>query len=201
VPLIIGGNAVEIPAGGSLDDLRKSMVRILGELAPRALALYGLGATGQPGAVDPLYGGVAEQWGSDLTRCPGIVEGEWHGSSGNPVWEYEFDRAIPPHPRVAHSGELPYVFGNLHSSGGNLAGDFKDDDRRLSATIQSYWTNFAKTGNPNGPGLPVWPHYEGKGRSYLDFTTEAEVILSSNERGPYADLFRDFLASVAASRP
>ncbi|GIT23641.1 MAG: hypothetical protein CM1200mP40_33230 [Gammaproteobacteria bacterium] len=55
-----------------------------------------------------------------------------------------------------HSGELAYVFDNLDLVG--LGWD--DADRQLSETVADYWVNFARTGNPNGPGLPEWPTYD-----------------------------------------
>ena len=59
---------------------------------------------------------------------------------------------------AVHASEISYVFGALAS--------LKDvtvqpEDWRLSDTIGAYWTNFAKTGNPNGTGLPEWPRYDG----------------------------------------
>jgi para-nitrobenzyl esterase len=197
MPLIIGNNAFESPFMGSVDDIRNSMRKTFKDQAPKALALYGL-ADDTPGAIDdPLFGNLAEQWGTDLLRCPAVVQGERHNASGNSVWEYEFDRALPPHPRVGHSGELPYVFGNFRAKDGNGAA-IQDADRRLSATIQGYWTNFAKTGNPNGPGLPFWPTYDGKARKYLTFTTTADVTVKDNQRGPFCDLFREAMAKPAA---
>lgn len=51
------------------------------------------------------------------------------------------------------SADIEYVFETLDSK--NLP--WTDSDRKLSDMISSYWTNFAKNGNPNGSGLPKWP--------------------------------------------
>jgi para-nitrobenzyl esterase len=198
VPLIIGANAVEFPAGGSPSEVRASIRDFFGDAAPRALTLYGLAESGGPSAPDPLYGNAVDQWGSDLFRCTGIVLGAWH-SAANPCWEYEFDRAIPPQPRVAHSGDLPYVFGNLNSSG-NMSGAYTRADHALSATIQGYWTTFAKTGDPNGRELPAWATFDTRERKYIDFTTEAAAVPKENERGSFAELFREAMERPSAGR-
>ena len=197
VPLILGSCAVEFPFDGPPEALAKSFRDIFGSLAPRAMALYGL--DGKPAASDPLYGSGMDQWGSDLFRCIPILLGEWHASRGIASWEYEFARAIPPNARVAHSDDLPYVFGNL-LEGGSKGGKFRAEDHALSGTIQGYWTNFAKTGNPNGAGLPAWEKHDAAGRRYLAFTTEAAVAARENERGPFCDLFREALAGPGAAR-
>ncbi len=56
-----------------------------------------------------------------------------------------------------HGAETAYVFGHFDSQNGRMA--WTDEDRRLGEIMSSYWTNFAKTGDPNGPGLPRWPVY------------------------------------------
>ncbi len=94
-----------------------------------------------------------------------------------PVYRYLFDHVIPTatgdSPTEAHATEIEYVFGTLETK--KLA--WRDSDRKVSALLVSYWTNFAKTGNPNGPGLAEWPVYNAKTRQVmkLDVSPNAEA--------------------------
>ena len=80
-----------------------------------------------------------------------------------PVFRYHFEQPSPGsryHPAssgVFHSSEIEYVFGNLAA---RPASPWTEADYKLSNTLQSYWVNFARTGNPNGPGLPEWPAFD-----------------------------------------
>jgi para-nitrobenzyl esterase len=94
------------------------------------------------------------------------------------VYRYRFDLALPPDPKepgpavANHSGEIEYVFGMLDSK----ARPWRPEDRKLSEQMQKYWTNFARTGDPNGADLPKWPVYESTSSCetmYLSATPEA----------------------------
>jgi para-nitrobenzyl esterase len=63
-------------------------------------------------------------------------------------------------------------------------------DTEVSLVMQQYWTNFAKTGNPNGSGLPAWPKFDASSRAYIQFT-DARPIAKEGLRRPYCDLFID----------
>jgi len=60
----------------------------------------------------------------------------------------------PPAKGAVHSAEIEYAMGNLHL---NKVFAWTDEDRKVSQTMQGYFENFIKTGNPNGQGLPNWP--------------------------------------------
>jgi para-nitrobenzyl esterase len=87
---------------------------------------------------------------------------EAHRKTGEaPVYRYHFELAALPskyHPGTFafHSDEIEYVFGTLDTRPGE---NVRPEDRKLSEQMMGYWTNFAKTGDPNGAGLPVWPKY------------------------------------------
>lgn len=199
VPVVIGGDAIEITMLSSADDVRAAIRDTFGPAAPRALALYGLEGSAPPSA-DPVYGDLADRWGADSFRCPCTVHAEWHQGGGNPVWTYEFDRAVAPRPRVRHSDELPFVFGNFLAEGAMVTGAFRPGDRELSALMQAYWTNFAKTGDPNGPGLPPWPRFDAGQRSFMVFTASAGTEVVADLHGPACRLFRELMDGQASRK-
>jgi para-nitrobenzyl esterase len=187
LPLLIGNNSRErTPPQTSADDLAKAMLSMYGPLAERAMALYSV--NGNP-PQDPLYGGTATQWVVDtMYRCPVVAQLMWHTAAGNAGYEYQFDRAAPGREALGavHGAEVPYVFGSL--LGGRGGASYTEADHALSSAIQQYWTNFAKTGNPNGAELPRWPKFDSAARGYLEFTDNGPVTREGLRR-PFCDLY------------
>ena len=188
IPVMIGNNARE-QGGPAPEALRKAVADTYGVNAEKALAYYGLSAEGN-GNSDPLYGPASIQYSADTRyRCGAVAEAIWHTAAKNTVFEYQFDHAIAGRPATGHSAEVPYVFGTL-LPGGFLGGPFVEIDKKISDEMQRYWTNFAKTGDPNGASLPQWPKFDATARGYLEFTDNGPVAREGLRRG-ICDLYID----------
>ena len=96
----------------------------------------------------------------------------------NKAYVYYFDHRVEGIPGGAnHAAEIPYVFGNLSSPGPMNSRPITDEDKALHKLISSYRINFAKTGDPNGEGLPEWPAFDEKENlvMYIDGETGARI--------------------------
>jgi para-nitrobenzyl esterase len=192
LPLLLGNNMQE-QAGPTIDDMRRSVAAFYGSNTDKVLTFYGLDQSAE-GRTDPQYGTASLQFQADYQqRCGAVQEAIWRSSSGATVYEYQWDRAMPGYSATFHSGELPYVFGLSATLPSGQAVKFEDTDRILSEQIQTYWTNFAKTGNPNSTGLPQWPKFKPEERSFLEFTDNGPVV-KQNLRQEICALYMDSLA-------
>jgi para-nitrobenzyl esterase len=122
--------------------------------------------------------------GGDLT----IIHPTWawieaqRQSGRADIFRFRFDRA-PLTPQgtfgerdsrdagAFHAGEILYVFDNLDA----FPWLIDDADRALARLASSYWINFIKNGDPNGPSLPRWPSYRGPGASVMELDAPARA--------------------------
>lgn len=196
VPVIVGSNANEMT---SLTDPRK-LPRTIAKLIEFVEGAYP-GASEQffqvypvaddSEAVEAYLGSVRDvvftlpmrQW-AQATRA---------GNSDAYLYSFSHHPPIPNtlYYKAFHTGEIPYVFDNLHKLD---RGSYGDEDHALADALSSYWVNFATTGNPNGGDLPEWPMYSVERAEYIEFRTPIKTG---------TDLLKDqldFIESVGASR-
>jgi para-nitrobenzyl esterase len=127
-------------------------------------------------------------------------------ANGSPVSRYRFSyvqTALREQMRAGtpHGGEIAFVFSTLTAGGfGPPPPPPTAQDQAVARMAQSYWVNFAKTGDPNGAGLPVWPRHDPSKDSIFEFrpdgsagagpdawTARLDVMKSATESGKRAD--------------
>jgi para-nitrobenzyl esterase len=145
-----------------------------------------------PGPTDAAAMRSAADFGGDQF----IAYGTWkwmeiHRKTGNKnIYRYKFDLGAPPNKshwglQASHADDIEYVFGTLDTLPGVV---WRPEDYALSEQMMSYWTNFARTGDPNGidgngQRLPVWPKYaSGDPVLHLDHPTTSRP---DENRGRY----------------
>jgi para-nitrobenzyl esterase len=141
-----------------------------------------------------VYGSAADQLAADFGfRCPATTEARWHTAAHHATFQYEFNHPVPGQPFAIHSTDLSFVMG-FYPKEGNLAGAYTSTDAKVADMVESYFTNFAKTGNPNGTGLPEWPQFGAAG-NYVKFTSDSTVEEAKGLRGAACSVFREMMAT------
>jgi para-nitrobenzyl esterase len=162
IPLLVGWNAEEARALTDLSKVRaasftQDIRKAFGPLPSALIDAY-------PHADDAQ----ARQGRADFERDLRFAWDDWawarlQAAAGQRVFAYRFEHR-PPFPAgsvragwgASHFAELWYVFDHLDQEPWR----WTPADRRLADRIAGYWVNFARRGDPNGPGLPPWPRFE-----------------------------------------
>jgi len=165
VPLLIGWNSAEVDYHGvigndsaTISNYKTALQRLYGQHADDAFKYY-------PAATDADVKVAATNLAADRF----IVYNSWKfaqaqaQTGGKPVYQYLFAHMRPPMVSgkvdgntigASHASEIEFALGNLAT---NKVYSWTNDDYKTSTTMEDYFANFIKNGNPNGSGLAHWP--------------------------------------------
>lgn len=123
--------------------------------------------------------GAADMLGDDLFGVHMRLMAKSTYAAGKPVWLYFFSRVPSSKNQTLgsfHASEIPFVFDSH-----NLLLRASKADHVLTEKLGAYWTNFAKTGNPNGTDqrntdLPDWPAWTPQNDEWQDLAHQVAVI-------------------------
>jgi para-nitrobenzyl esterase len=161
------------------------------DLAEKAVKTYA--ATN---AAAPADGDAITAFDTDIYfRCAASLIAKWHARIA-PTWRFEFAHGYEPLGAV-HLWDMFYVFGWLKPPAD------QPRDAELVDQIERYWTQFARTGNPQTKDLPAWPKFGAQG-AYMDFAS-AGAVRRNGLRIAACDLFakktgRDLAARSARKK-
>ncbi|HEY0342178.1 MAG TPA: carboxylesterase family protein, partial [Steroidobacteraceae bacterium] len=183
IPLLIGTVETEVTffPGQPLDPIDdaslhtrvKQMLKNAGDAdVDRVIAAY---RAGRPGAANTdLFLIMA----SDGFRAGILLEADRKATQAQaPVYQYYFTWRSPVRDgklRSFHTVEIPFVFDNVDAAK-SMTGSGKDR-YELATRMSNAWVAFARTGDPNHPGLPTWAPYDTKRRATLIFNDQCKLV-------------------------
>jgi para-nitrobenzyl esterase len=193
VPILIGTTTDDLPV--TYPPSRDNPLSYFGPDAKRASAVYNPGRTLQ---TPQLASAVAV----DMTMHePARFVAKQMMAAGNSVWLYRFGYAAeslrPEKTGASHSSELPYLFDTVGTRYGK---DVTEKDRVMARAFHTYFVNFAKTGDPNGGGLPSWPRYEPAQSALMHFTPDDGPVMGADPWKERLDLVERVVEAQTASQ-
>lgn len=179
IPYLLGSNTDEgtlfLPQSqpSTQDEYMAALTRMFGAtVAAQVAALYSLDKFAS--APSPATAALARVIGDSRLVCTTFDTAVRQAHAGAPVFLYNFDIPVPaafgPGLGATHGSELPFVFATSPLFQSDPAG------RAASDAIQRYWTNFARTGNPNAAPDPSWPAFTEAMNVRLNLGTERKVV-------------------------
>jgi para-nitrobenzyl esterase len=177
VPIMMGNNSAEI--GGPFVNASKSkdeLFSLFGNLKEEAKAAYDPDGTKEFNEVQTRFN-TDKVWAE-----PARFTARSFTAVGDPAYIFLFSYVpssmkgrMPFGP--GHGTDISYVFDDLGAGGfGPPPPPPSAEDKEVARLMNAYWVNFAKTGNPNGNGLPKWPVNNPRTNEILDVQSDGKPV-------------------------
>lgn len=185
VPLMIGCNSAEI--GGAFvnaSSTKEELFSMFGELKEEARAAYDPDGTKDFAEVQTRFN-TDKVWGE-----PARFAAQSVAAKGDPAYIFLFSyvpAGMQQRMRFGpgHGTDISFVFDNLRVPEGGTA---DPSDKEVARIMNGYWVNFARTGNPNGEGLPQWPLFNPKTNQILDVQPDGKAVAKPDPRKARLDV-------------
>ena len=169
VPIMLGSNSADTAGNRVRATTKEQLFARFGQWSEQARAAYD-----PDGSTD--LAALVSRANDDFGQAePARFAASAFAANGSPVYLYRFSyvqTALREQFRAGapHGGEIAFVFATLGTGFfGPPPPPPTAQDQAVSHMAQSYWVNFARTGDPNGEGVPVWPRYDPSKDLIFDF--------------------------------
>jgi len=168
LPIMLGSNSADTAGNRIKATTKEQLFARFGQWSAQAKAAYD-----PEGSTDLAT--LISRANDDFGQAePARFAASAFAANGTPVYLYRFSyvqTAMRERMQAGapHGGEIGFVFGTLGTGGFGPPLPPTAQDLEVSRMAQSYWVNFAKTGDPNGAGLPAWPRYDPSKDLIFDF--------------------------------
>jgi para-nitrobenzyl esterase len=186
VPLLVGSNSADTAGNRIKATTKEELFARYGQSSAEAKAAYDPDGTTE---LPTLVSRANDDFGQ---AEPARFAANAFAANGSPVYLYRFSyvqSAMREQMRAGapHGGEIGYVFGTLAARPGTT---LSPEDLAVSRMAQSYWVNFARTGDPNGAGLPAWPRHDPSKDVIFDFRPDGTAGAGPDSRKARLDVTR-----------
>jgi para-nitrobenzyl esterase len=182
--LIIGSNSAEVQGGFVNARSKDELLSRFGSLKDEAIAAYD-----PDGNTD--FAKMLTMVNTDKVWAePARFTARAFVALGEPAYIYRFSYVPASMQQMmrygaAHGSEIPYVFNDLTGRNGAAVAP---KDQEVAKTMNAYWANFAKTGDPNGEGLPKWPRFDPQRDEILEFQPDGSTVAGPDPRKARLDV-------------